>query len=155
MAKPVQFVHLRARTPYSILEGATKIDAMAKRAKEYRMPAIAMTDTHNMCGALEFSGTMVSSGLQPIIGVTLSVDLEFNEADNAVFNAVFTQGPASPVAGTSGWMLDEAHMSGAQLYSPVSSMELPYSPSDSPLNVSIMLSFIFKFIHKFIHVLLL
>ena len=79
MAKPVQFVHLRARTPYSILEGATKIDAMAKRAKEYRMPAIAMTDTHNMCGALEFSGTMVSSGLQPIIGVTLSVDLEFND----------------------------------------------------------------------------
>ena len=79
MAKPVQFIHLRARTPYSILEGATKIDSMAKRAKEYRMPAIAVTDTHNMCGALEFSGTMVSNGLQPIIGVTLSVDLELDD----------------------------------------------------------------------------
>ncbi|WP_371397979.1 DNA polymerase III subunit alpha [Fretibacter rubidus] len=78
-AKPVQFVHLRARTPYSILEGATKIGDMAKRAKEYRMPAIAMTDTHNMCAALEFSGTMVSNGLQPIIGVTLSVDLELDD----------------------------------------------------------------------------
>ena len=73
--KTAHYVPLRCRSPYSILEGAIKMDELAKRAKEYRFPAIALTDTTNMCGALEFSGTMAKSGLQPIIGVTLSVDI--------------------------------------------------------------------------------
>jgi len=68
------FVHLRSRTPYSLLEGALKIKETAARAREYRMPALAMTDTHNMCGALQFSAIMSGEGIQPIMGVTLSVD---------------------------------------------------------------------------------
>jgi len=73
--KPI-YVPLRCRSPYSMLEGALKIADTAKRAREWRMPAIGLTDTNNMCGALEFSGTMVGSGIQPVIGCTLSVDLE-------------------------------------------------------------------------------
>ena len=69
------FIHLRARSPYSILEGAITIKALAKWCYDHRMPAIALTDSNNMCGALEFSDTIKGRGVQPIIGCTLSVDL--------------------------------------------------------------------------------
>ena len=74
-SKTAHYVPLRCRSPYSILEGAIRMDALAKRAKEYRFPALAVTDTTNMCGALEFSGTFAKAGIQPIIGVTLSMDI--------------------------------------------------------------------------------
>ncbi len=69
------FVHLRMRSPYSMLEGALKMKETANRLAKYRQPAIAITDTNNMCGALEFSECMVGAGVQPIIGVTLSLDI--------------------------------------------------------------------------------
>ena len=69
------FIHLRARSPYSILEGAITIKVLAKWCYDHRMPAIALTDSNNMCGALEFSDTIKARGVQPIIGCTLSVDL--------------------------------------------------------------------------------
>ncbi len=71
-----QFVHLRSRSPYSMLEGALKIKETAARCRSWRMPALGLTDTNNMCGALEFSEIMSGQGIQPIIGVTLSLDLE-------------------------------------------------------------------------------
>ena len=73
-----RFVHLRSRTPYSMLEGALKIKPTAERCAKWRMPALAMTDTNNMCGALEFSEAMTGAGIQPIIGVTLMMDLELD-----------------------------------------------------------------------------
>ena len=77
MSRPVRdFVHLRMRSPYSMLEGALKIDETAKRAVRYRQPALAITDTNNLCGALEFCEKVSAEGVQPIIGVTLSLDLE-------------------------------------------------------------------------------
>ena len=69
MSRPVRdFVHLRMRSPYSMLEGALKIDETAKRAVRYRQPALAITDTNNLCGALEFCEKVTSEGVQPIIG---------------------------------------------------------------------------------------
>jgi len=73
-----RFVHLRSRTPYSMLEGALKIKPTAERCARWKMPALAMTDTNNMCGALEFSEAMTGVGVQPIIGVTLMLDLELD-----------------------------------------------------------------------------
>lgn len=70
------FVHLRTRSPYSMLEGALKIKETAAHLAKYKQPAVAITDTNNLCGALEFSEAMMSAGVQPIIGVTLSMDLE-------------------------------------------------------------------------------
>lgn len=70
------FVHLRMRSPYSMLEGALKMKATASRLVTYRQPAIAITDTNNLCGALEFSEAMTGAGIQPIIGLTLFLDLE-------------------------------------------------------------------------------
>ena len=70
------FVHLRTRSPYSMLEGALKMKETAAKVAQYKQPAVAITDTNNLCGALEFSETVTGMGIQPIIGVTLSLDLE-------------------------------------------------------------------------------
>ena len=51
----VEFIHLRNHTEFSICSGAIKEKKMVARAKELGMPAVAMTDTHDMFGALEFS----------------------------------------------------------------------------------------------------
>ena len=70
------FVHLRVRSIYSLLEGAVKPKELAKLAREMRMPAVAVTDTNNLFGTYEISDTLAKNGVQPIVGVTLSVDLE-------------------------------------------------------------------------------
>ena len=70
-----QFVHLRSRSPYSMLEGALRMGDTARRLAEMRSPALAITDTDNLCGALEFSETLIKQGIQPIMGITLAVDL--------------------------------------------------------------------------------
>src|SRR5689334_6269022 len=67
------FVHLRARSAYSLLEGAIKADALGKLARGEGMPAVALTDRTNLCGALEFSVATKEAGVQPIIGCALPV----------------------------------------------------------------------------------
>jgi DNA polymerase III subunit alpha len=68
------FVHLHLHSAYSLLEGALPIARLAALAKADRQAAVALTDTNNMFGALEFSDKMAGAGIQPIIGCTLSVD---------------------------------------------------------------------------------
>ena len=58
-----------------MLEGALKMKETAKRCREMRMPALAITDSNNLCGALEFCETVVKAGVQPIVGATLDLDL--------------------------------------------------------------------------------
>ena len=67
------FVHLRVHSGYSLLEGALKIDELVKLAKNDKMPALAITDTGNLFGALEFSKKCAAEGVQPIIGVQMDV----------------------------------------------------------------------------------
>ena len=69
----VGFVHLHVHSSYSLLEGAMKVATLAKLAKADGQPALALTDTNNLFGALEFSEKLVGEGLQPIAGVQLSV----------------------------------------------------------------------------------
>ena len=78
MAVP-DFVHLHVHSSYSLLEGALTIAKLAELAKADRQPALALTDTDNMFGVLEFSEKMAASGIQPIVGCALAVD--FGEAD--------------------------------------------------------------------------
>jgi DNA polymerase III subunit alpha len=52
-----------------------QIKALAGLAKDAKMPAVAITDTGNLFGALEFSDAMADKGIQPIIGCTIKVDL--------------------------------------------------------------------------------
>ena len=67
------FVHLRVHSAFSLSEGAIKPDKIAGLAKEYGMPAVAITDTSNMFGALEFSQYCSGAGVQPIIGCQLGL----------------------------------------------------------------------------------
>lgn len=64
----VNFVHLHNHTQYSLLDGACKIDEFVKRAVELKMPAIAITDHGNMCGAIDFYLKAMKYGIKPIIG---------------------------------------------------------------------------------------
>src|SRR2546423_13020264 len=68
------FVHLHVHSSYSLLEGALTIGKLAELAKADRQPALALTDTDNMFGALEFSDKMAAVGIQPIIGCTMALD---------------------------------------------------------------------------------
>src|SRR5438552_1446200 len=68
------FVHLHVHSAYSLLKGSIKIQKLGELAKADRQPALALTDTDNMFGALEFSDKMAGYGIQPIIGCELAVD---------------------------------------------------------------------------------
>ncbi len=68
------FVHLHLHSAYSLLEGALPIARLAALAKADRQPALALTDTNNMFGALEFSDKLAGAGIQPIIGCAVSLD---------------------------------------------------------------------------------
>jgi DNA polymerase-3 subunit alpha len=70
----LDFVHLHVHSSYSLLEGALPIGRLAELAKADKQPALALTDTDNMFGALEFSEKMAGSGIQPIVGCALAVD---------------------------------------------------------------------------------
>ncbi|HEX6956844.1 MAG TPA: DNA polymerase III subunit alpha [Ferrovibrio sp.] len=67
------FVHLRVHTAYSLTEGAIRIGKLAELCLQNRMPAVAITDTNNLFGALEFSKEMAGKGIQPIIGCQLNL----------------------------------------------------------------------------------
>jgi len=76
------FVHLHVHSSYSLLEGAITVGRLAELAKADRQPALAMTDTDNLFGALEFSEKMASVGIQPIIGCALPIDFADQDQPN-------------------------------------------------------------------------
>lgn len=63
-----KFTHLHVHTPYSLLDGFTKIDEMMKKAKNLGMDSIAITDHGNMFGVIEFYKKAKEYGIKPIIG---------------------------------------------------------------------------------------
>src|SRR5947209_4107358 len=73
------FVHLHVHSSYSLLEGALTIARLSELAKADRQPALALTDTDNMFGALEFSDKMAAAGIQPIVGCMLALDFADQE----------------------------------------------------------------------------
>src|SRR5579863_2909946 len=92
MSKPVApssnpgFVYLHVHSAYSLLKGSIKIAELGELAKADRQPALALTDTDNMFGALEFSDKMAGYGIQPIVGCELAVD--FGDQDPNARNAM-------------------------------------------------------------------
>src|SRR6187551_2292273 len=65
---PDSFVHLHLHTEYSLLDGAIRIPELMKKAKEFKMPAVAITDHGNLYGAIEFYRAADKAGIKPIIG---------------------------------------------------------------------------------------
>ena len=62
------FVHLHLHTEYSLLDGAIRIKELMKKAAEFKMPAVAMTDHGNLYGAIEFYQEAQRAGVKPIVG---------------------------------------------------------------------------------------
>ena len=77
------FVHLRVHSAYSLLEGALTIPRLVALAAENRMPALAITDSNNLFGALEFSEAVAGARIQPIVGCTLSLSFAVEEEEAA------------------------------------------------------------------------
>ncbi|MGO9137410.1 MAG: DNA polymerase III subunit alpha [Syntrophales bacterium] len=71
--KPANFVHLHVHTQYSLLDGTIRLDNLFKKAKEYEMQAVAMTDHGNIFGAIDFYQHAQKYGIKPIIGCELYV----------------------------------------------------------------------------------
>lgn len=71
--KQSKFVHLHVHTQYSLLDGMIRLNELFKKAKEFGMPAIAITDHGNMFGAIDFYKQAEANGIKPIIGCELYV----------------------------------------------------------------------------------
>ena len=67
------FVHLHVHSSYSLREGAMAVGKLITFAAADAQPALAITDTNNLFGALEFSEKVAKAGLQPIIGIQLDI----------------------------------------------------------------------------------
>ncbi len=63
------FCHLHVHTHYSALDGACKVEDLVKKAVEYGMPAVAITDHGVLSGAVQFYQEAVKSGINPVIGL--------------------------------------------------------------------------------------
>src|SRR5881392_1677311 len=62
------FVHLHLHTEYSLLDGAVRMKELMKKAVEFGMPAVAVTDHGNLFGAIEFYQEATRAGIKPIMG---------------------------------------------------------------------------------------
>ena len=71
-----KFNHLKIHTQYSICEGAIKIDNLKNFCKERKIQSIGLSDTSNLCGALEFAENISKVGTQPIIGTQINFKFE-------------------------------------------------------------------------------
>ncbi len=62
------FVHLHVHTQYSLLDGAIRLDDLFKRAAEFNMHSVAITDHGTMFGVVEFHQKALKAGIRPVIG---------------------------------------------------------------------------------------
>jgi DNA polymerase III subunit alpha len=67
------FVHLHLHSQYSLLDGAIKLDELITRVKDFKMPAVAVTDHGNMFGAAEFYTKAMKAGVKPVVGCEVYV----------------------------------------------------------------------------------
>ena len=65
----MSFVHLHTHSEYSLLDGANRLTDLVHRAKEYEMPALALTDHGCLFGAWAFHKLAKKEGIKPIIGM--------------------------------------------------------------------------------------
>jgi len=70
---PASFVHLHVHSEYSVLDGACRIPALAKRAAELEMPAVALTDHGSLAGTIELYKAAKHEGVKPIVGCEVYV----------------------------------------------------------------------------------
>jgi error-prone DNA polymerase len=71
----MSFIHLHVASAYSLKYGTTQPADLVARAREFNMPALAITDRDGLAGAIRFAQSCVAEGVAPIIGVDLAIDL--------------------------------------------------------------------------------
>ncbi len=71
------FVHLRLHTEYSLEDGTLRVGELLQRAVELQMPAIAVTDWHNLFALVKFYKAAIARGIKPIVGA----DIRIQDAD--------------------------------------------------------------------------
>ena len=71
-----KFNHLKIHTQYSICEGAIKIENLKNFCKENKILSVGLSDTSNLCGALEFAENISRVGTQPIIGTQINFKID-------------------------------------------------------------------------------
>ncbi|MEP1094779.1 MAG: DNA polymerase III subunit alpha [Cyclobacteriaceae bacterium] len=62
------FTHLHGHSQFSVLQATPDVKEIVSKAKEYEMPAVALTDLGNMFGAFKFVGAALKEGIKPIVG---------------------------------------------------------------------------------------
>ena len=67
------FIHLRNHTQYSLLEGSIPVKKLVAETAKQGMPAVGVSDTNVMFGALEFATVAAEAGLKPVVGVQMTV----------------------------------------------------------------------------------
>ena len=67
------FIHLHTHSAFSFLDGGSSIESLVKRAAELDMPALALTDHDNLCGAVKFNIQAQKAGIKPIQGVEVTL----------------------------------------------------------------------------------
>ena len=72
-----KFNHIKVHSQYSICEGALKIEELSEFCKKKKVKALGLSDSFNLCGALEFSENISKSGTQPILGT--QINFKFND----------------------------------------------------------------------------
>ncbi len=65
----MSFVHLHTHSEYSLLDGANRIDDLVRKAKQYEMPGLALTDHGCMFGAWSFYQAAKKEGVKPVLGM--------------------------------------------------------------------------------------
>jgi DNA polymerase-3 subunit alpha len=85
--KFANFVHLHTHSQYSLLDGACVLEKAIDLAKQYKMPALAITDHGNLFGAAEFFKKATKAGIKPIIGTEAYVagGSRFDKKPSTVF----------------------------------------------------------------------
>ncbi|MDI6755475.1 MAG: DNA polymerase III subunit alpha [Thermodesulfobacteriota bacterium] len=89
--KHADFVHLHLHTQFSLLDGAIRLEDLFEQAKNYRLPALAITDHGSMFGAIEFYQEAQRHGIKPIIGceVYVAPGSRFEKATKGISEASF------------------------------------------------------------------
>ena len=72
--RQADFVHLHLHSAYSLLQSTIRLPQLIRKSREYRLPALAITDHGNLFGCIEFYDLAYSNGIKPIIGCELAVD---------------------------------------------------------------------------------
>jgi len=72
--RQADFVHLHLHSAYSLLQSTIRLPQLVERARQYRLPALAITDHGNLFGCIEFYDLAYNKGIKPIIGCELTVD---------------------------------------------------------------------------------